>query len=116
MESYPFPFYSRFSIIISGKYKLIKKIGSGSFGEIYTAENIHSGDEVAIKLENQSARHLQLQYESKIYRILQNGPGIPKAHYYGSEGSFNVLVIDLLGTLKILLSVYKSIYRDKCVQ
>lgn len=84
-------------LLVAGKYKLIKKIGSGSFGEIYTAQNIQTGDEVAIKIENQSARHLQLHYESKIYRILQNGPGIPKAHYYGQEGQYNVLVIDLLG-------------------
>jgi len=84
-------------LLVAGKYRLVKKIGSGSFGEIYTAQNVHSGDEVAIKIENTAARHLQLQYESKIYKILQNGPGIPHAHYYGQEGQYNVLVIDLLG-------------------
>jgi len=84
-------------LLVAGKYRLVKKIGSGSFGEIYTAQNVHSGDEVAIKIESTTARHLQLQYESKIYKILQNGPGIPHAHYYGQEGQYNVLVIDLLG-------------------
>ena len=33
--------------------------------------------EVAVKLESHKARHPQLLYESKLYRILQGGVGIP---------------------------------------
>lgn len=33
--------------------------------------------EVAVKLESQKARHPQLLYESKLYKILQGGVGIP---------------------------------------
>ena len=33
--------------------------------------------EVAIKLEAMKARHPQLLYESKVYKILQGGVGIP---------------------------------------
>jgi len=36
-------------------------------------------------------------YESKIYRVLQGGYGIPGVKWFGSEGDYNVLVIDLLG-------------------
>lgn len=36
---------------IGDKFKLIKKIGSGAFGEIYKGTNMQTGDEVAIKLE-----------------------------------------------------------------
>ena len=35
--------------------------------------------EVAVKLESHKARHPQLLYESKLYRILQGGVGIPHA-------------------------------------
>ena len=35
--------------IIGEKYKIIKKIGSGSFGRVYKAENILNKEEVAIK-------------------------------------------------------------------
>lgn len=33
--------------------------------------------EVAIKFESAKARHPQLQYESRLYKVLQGGVGIP---------------------------------------
>uniref|UniRef100_A0A8I3X845 Casein kinase 1 alpha 1 n=1 Tax=Callithrix jacchus TaxID=9483 RepID=A0A8I3X845_CALJA len=68
---------SKAEFIVGGKYKLVRKIGSGSFGDIYLAINITNGEEVAVKLESQKARHPQLLYESKLYKILQGGVGIP---------------------------------------
>ena len=44
-----------------------------------------------------SSRNPQLQYEYKIYRLLKGGIGIPRAYYYSMEGSYNIMVIDLLG-------------------
>jgi hypothetical protein len=35
--------------------------------------NITNGEEVAVKLESVKARHPQLLYESKLYKILQVG-------------------------------------------
>ena len=83
--------------LIDGKYRLIRKIGTGSFGDIYLGINITNGEEVAIKLESVKARHPQLLYESKLYKILQGGIGIPHTRYYGQERDSNVLVMDLLG-------------------
>uniref|UniRef100_A0A8B9C117 Casein kinase 1 alpha 1 n=1 Tax=Anser brachyrhynchus TaxID=132585 RepID=A0A8B9C117_9AVES len=72
---------SKAEFIVGGKYKLVRKIGSGSFGDIYLAINITNGEEVAVKLESQKARHPQLLYESKLYKILQGGVGIPHIRY-----------------------------------
>jgi casein kinase 1 epsilon len=36
--------------VVGGKFKLGKKIGSGSFGELYLAVNIQNSEEVAVKL------------------------------------------------------------------
>ncbi|KAG0460549.1 hypothetical protein HPP92_020846 [Vanilla planifolia] len=83
--------------IISGKFKLERKIGSGSFGEIYLGINIQTGEEVAIKLESVKTKHPQLHYESKLYMLLQGGTGIPNIKWYGIEGDYNCMVIDLLG-------------------
>ncbi|KAK8940770.1 Casein kinase I isoform delta-like [Platanthera zijinensis] len=83
--------------VIGGKFKLGRKIGSGSFGELYLGVNILSGEEVAIKLEPVKTKHPQLHYESKLYMLLQGGNGIPHLKWFGVEGEYNVMVIDLLG-------------------
>lgn len=55
------------------------------------------GEEVAIKMENAHAKHPQLLYEYKLYRVLSGGIGIPRIRYYGTEKNYNTLVMDLLG-------------------
>jgi len=83
--------------VVGVKYKLKRKIGSGSFGDIYLGINIQNGEEVAVKLESVKARHPQLLYESKVYKILQGGVGIPHIRFYGVERDYHCLVMDLLG-------------------
>ena len=51
---------SRSEFIVGGKYRLVRKIGSGSFGDIYLGINITNGEEVAVKLESVKARHPQV--------------------------------------------------------
>jgi casein kinase 1 epsilon len=84
-------------LVIGGKFKLGKKIGSGSFGELYLGVNVQTGEEVAVKLENVKTKHPQLHYESKLYMLLQGGSGIPNIKWFGVEGDYSVMVIDLLG-------------------
>ncbi|XP_072963520.1 casein kinase 1-like isoform X4 [Typha angustifolia] len=83
--------------VIGGKFKLGRKIGSGSFGELYLGVNIQSGEEVGVKLEPVKTKHPQLHYESKLYMLLQGGTGIPHLKWFGVEGEYNCMVIDLLG-------------------
>jgi len=82
---------------VGNKYRLGRKIGSGSFGDIYLGTNISTLEEVAIKLECIKTKHPQLHIESKFYRIMQGGVGIPTIKWCGSEGDFNVMVMELLG-------------------
>jgi len=95
---------------VGGKYRIGKKIGSGSFGtsswfcvfhslisgDIYLGVNIVSGEEVAIKLESVKAKHPQLEYESKVYKSLAGGVGVPFVRWYGTECDYNAMVLDLL--------------------
>lgn len=52
------------------KFRLGRRIGSGSFGDIYLGTNMTTGEEVAIKLESMYSKHPQLLRETKIYRSL----------------------------------------------
>lgn len=90
---------ARKEIRVGGRFKLEKKIGSGSFGEIYKGTDITSTETVAVKLESLKARHPQLIYEARLYKLVY-GPGsggFPRVRWYGTEGDYNVMVLDLLG-------------------
>lgn len=82
---------------IGGKFRIVKIIGKGAFGDVFLGLNTENNENVAIKLENPSVKHSQLQYESRIYRIIEGTPGIPKMQWFGSENNLNMMVIDLLG-------------------
>ncbi|CAA3021729.1 casein kinase 1-like protein 10 [Olea europaea var. sylvestris] len=82
---------------VGGKFKLGRKIGSGSFGELYLGVNLLNGEEVGVKLESVKTKHPQLHYESKVYLLLQGGTGIPNLKWFGVENEYNIMVIDLLG-------------------
>jgi serine/threonine protein kinase len=80
-----------------GRFKLKQKIGSGSFGDIYLAQNTQTNEEFAVKLEEANTKYPQLIYEAKIIHALQGGIGIPNLIWCGQEGDFNVLIMELLG-------------------
>lgn len=82
---------------VGRKFRIGRKIGSGSFGDIYHGTNLISGEEVAIKLEPIRTKHPQLDYESRVYKYLSGGIGIPFIRWFGKEGDYNAMVIDLLG-------------------
>lgn len=82
---------------VGGKYKLKKKLGSGAFGDIYLATDIKKNTEVAVKLEPVKTKFPQLLYETKLYKLFAGGNGIPKIYWYGTEGDYNVMVMELLG-------------------
>ncbi|EDW39205.1 GL13966 [Drosophila persimilis] len=82
---------------VGNKYRLGRKIGSGSFGDIYLGTTINTGEEVAIKLECIRTKHPQLHIESKFYKTMQGGIGIPRIIWCGSEGDYYVMVMELLG-------------------
>ncbi|CCG81342.1 Casein kinase I isoform delta [Taphrina deformans PYCC 5710] len=88
---------SAIDLRVGNKYRIGRKIGSGSFGDIYLGTNIISGEEIAIKLESVKAKHPQLEYEARVYKALAGGVGIPFVRWYGTECDYNAMVLDLLG-------------------
>ncbi|OHS99745.1 CK1 family protein kinase [Tritrichomonas foetus] len=84
-------------IVVGGHYHLRRRIGAGSFGEVYLGEDIQLHEQVAIKLEQVRSRAPQLLYESKLYLLFAGGICVPRLHWFGTEANYNVMVIDYLG-------------------
>ena len=81
--------------IVGRRYRVAKKLGSGSFGEVYSGIDMQTQAPVAIKFEKQSAPIPQLEIEKKYYSLCNNCH-IPHLHYYGTEKTSNVLIMDLM--------------------
>jgi len=84
-------------VFIPGKFRVLKEIGSGAFGKIYSGYNVQTGEPVAIKLEKTGVEYPQLRYEARIYATLQNHMRVPRMHYFGIEQQYSVMVMDQLG-------------------
>lgn len=92
-------------IIVGKTYRLIKKIGEGSFGKIFLARHKETNQEVAIKLVKQTAH--EENNELMIYNKIKDVKYIPSLYASGSEGQFNYLVMELLEqNLEELLASY----------
>ena len=52
---------------------------------------------VAIKLELIERKHSLLRTEAAVYKLLEGEHGFPHLYWFGSEGDYNVMVLDLLG-------------------
>ena len=86
------------------KFKAIKKLGEGSFGQVYKAE--YDGNYYALKIEFKSKEQGLLEAEATIMSYLK-GPNIPYIKSYGYSGNFNVLVMQLLDkSLEDLINKY----------
>lgn len=82
---------------VGDNYKLIRKIGKGSFGEVYLAKD-KNGNEYACKIENNSEKN-RLRGESLIYKrfAMKNLECVPKVYKYIETQEYNLLVMQLLG-------------------
>ena len=85
---------------ILDKYVLRQRIGSGAFGEVWSADSASTGEPVAVKMERIRGNPAPtLQYESRVLQLLQGTMGIPRLRYFGRKDDMNgiFMVTDLLG-------------------
>jgi serine/threonine protein kinase len=80
----------------TSKYRIVRRIGGGSFGEIYMGLGPNN-EKVAVKFELQSSRCPQLRHEYKVYRELYKCNGFCTVYQFGVQDNYNVMVMDLLG-------------------
>lgn len=87
--------------VIGGKYKLLEKIGSGSFGSVYKTQNLRNGEIVAAKferIEENNHRSVSLLVrEIKVLTEMKDTIGFPSLKHYGRDDSYNFFMITYLG-------------------
>jgi len=85
------------SQVIKGRWKLVKKIGQGAFGEIYHAKNVITNEDVAIKVERVDSKKQVLKIEVDVLKKLQESPFVCRFISCGRFLEFNYMVMELLG-------------------
>ena len=93
--------------VIFSKYRILKKIGKGSFGTIYSGIILLTKKEIAIKIEKRD-KIKQGILEKEAHRLIYiQGEGIPKIYCFGNNMTHNLLIMELLG--KSLDEIFNSI-------
>lgn len=85
---------------VSNEYKLIKKLGSGSFGNVYLAINNNDEKYYALKVEKKKTYgRSRLLHEFKIYKKLKKMDvyGVPNIYNLLETPAYNIMCMDLLG-------------------
>ena len=100
---------------IGNKYKLLEKIGEGSFGSIYKGVNIRTTELVAVKIEPINNDYKLLKNESIIYQYLTNTIGIPNVKWFGKDENNYYMVINLLGESLQSIKNSKGVFSLKLV-
>jgi casein kinase I family protein HRR25 len=85
-----------------GDWKILKKIGCGSFGDIFLGVNVYSSKYAAVKIEKSDIKNSQLLHEYNIYKMLGSGSGvdnygIPEVFQFEKFSSSSAMVMELLG-------------------
>ena len=96
--------------IIFKKYKTLNLIGKGCFGKVYSALNIVTKEEFAMKIESLKLEERILESEA-YYLLFLQGFGIPKFITFGHTKTHNILIEELLD--KSLNDIYIKTNR-KC--
>ncbi|VDM45690.1 unnamed protein product [Toxocara canis] len=105
----------KIGLIVNQRYRIVQKISFGSYGSIYSAVDLHTSRDVAVKFEigkqfffvfkfisKRSYRakqntDLHLKYENDVYHDIKGAPGVPAIYWFGAEYDHQILVMQLLG-------------------
>eukprot|EP00484_Ammonia_sp_Unknown_P023891 CAMPEP_0197035166 /NCGR_PEP_ID=MMETSP1384-20130603/13036_1 /TAXON_ID=29189 /ORGANISM="Ammonia sp." /LENGTH=747 /DNA_ID=CAMNT_0042465191 /DNA_START=238 /DNA_END=2481 /DNA_ORIENTATION=+ len=85
------------SKVIQGRFHLIKKLGAGSFGEIFEAKDLKTGKLYACKAESIRSKHPQLRLEYNIYRALQQSKYFVRVWGFVTHYNHQIMIMDKLG-------------------
>jgi len=82
---------------IANRFDVGSLLGRGSFGKVYECIDRNTGDLRAVKLEEiTEGKFSQLTYEYRIYNELGPLECVPRIYFFGVQGEYRCLVMDLL--------------------
>ena len=84
---------------INDNYTILlnKKLGNGSFGQIYQCLNTKTNEILACKIESINELKPQLYHESKILLLMKNCTGFPTCYDFILTDQDKILIMDYLG-------------------
>nr|CAD2164415.1 unnamed protein product [Meloidogyne enterolobii] len=97
---------NKIGLLVNNRFRIMQSIASGSYGEIFAAEDLHSPgakkQRVAVKFDG-ACRDNHLRYEYLVYKsvLYEDGngkvEGFPQVYCYDHEFGHNIMVMELLG-------------------
>ena len=69
-----------------------------SLGVVYRAQDLVTGQDVAVKLEHCTRNPSSLEHEFQILKDLCGGIGFPQPMWFGKESSYHALVLSNIAT------------------
>eukprot|EP01156_Anaeramoeba_ignava_P022450 Anaeramoba_ignava/c20676_g4_i4.p1 GENE.c20676_g4_i4~~c20676_g4_i4.p1 ORF type:complete len:273 (-),score=64.02 c20676_g4_i4:344-1162(-) len=84
--------------VVNQRWKLVKSIGKGGYGEIFAAQDLHSDRKVAVKIENNKHKRQALKMEKTVLARFKNSPYAPDYIEFGKLADSHYLVMELLGS------------------
>ena len=91
------------------KYKPIKKIGRGGFGNIYSVIRLNDKSVFAMKTEKIKSEKKNMLESEAYYLFILQGFGIPKLISFGHSKKYNILIETLLDKSLYNLFIQKNI-------
>ncbi|KAJ3022136.1 UNVERIFIED_CONTAM: Tau-tubulin kinase 2 [Siphonaria sp. JEL0065] len=65
---------SLYNLVIKSRWRLLSTLGKGAFGEVYLANDMLTGEQVAVKIESPACKKQVLKLEISVMRKLQDCP------------------------------------------
>ncbi|CAD8062658.1 unnamed protein product [Paramecium primaurelia] len=91
-------------LIIESRFKLLQKIGSGSFGIVYLTYDLQEKEYCATKFESRNLQMRMMNREILILKQLKGINGFPELIHYGKDNQYQFYMSTLLGeNLEVLL-------------
>ncbi|CAF0979303.1 unnamed protein product, partial [Didymodactylos carnosus] len=102
--------------IIVDRFEIARRIGGGSFGEVFLALDKQTNITCAVKTERSDTKHPQLRIEQQVFLRMENTKGYPALYAVCEEKGFVVLVMELLGpSIEDLLNFCQRRFSEKTV-